>query len=93
MGRVGLDVECLVRGHDHVDANQGRWERLEEYGNRVLTINSISYNQEPITGVPSDPRWPTVACWRPGRRLVPLEVRYSQALWDHYAKLRSERET
>lgn len=87
--RIGLDVGQLVRGHDHVDNAQARWQRLPSYGNRVLTVNSLSYNQDVIQGTPPDPRWPTVAVWRhQTRTLLPIELHYSRELWDRYAEMR-----
>ncbi len=89
MRSIGEDVEQIVRGHDHVDAHTARWERLSGYGNRVLTINSLSYNQEVIYGIPPDPRWPTVAVWKPRtRELQPVELHYAGWVGDWYEDLR-----
>ena len=99
-----LDVGWFVRGHDHVESVSARWERPKEYGNRVLTVNSLSYNHEEIIGIPPNPRFPTVARWQPVPgpavegstpsdetprwQLLPFELHYEQDLFDFYAKLR-----
>jgi hypothetical protein len=80
---IGLGFAYFVRGHDHPEDQQGRWERLESYENRVLTITSQLRN-ESVNRAP-EPRWPTVASWEPSASdqwtLTPREIRFSPEVW------------
>ena len=89
--RLGLRVDGMVRGHDHVDERVERWERKEavprgSFEGRVLTINTLSYTQRRETSpfAPRNPRSPTLARWRSGESLptpVVVKIRASDVEW------------
>ena len=92
--RLGIPIEGMVRGHDHVNAQSERWERREEvkrasYEGRILTINTMSHNQRGDwlgDHTPPNPRAPTLARWRQGELLpTPIIVDLSAELVNWYA--------
>ncbi len=92
--KIGIKVNSMVRGHDHVSEQTSRWDRPEQvrrgdYESRVLTINSLSYTQtgELNTHSPSDPRQPVIARWKNGDVFpTPYVIDLSSTIVKDYSK-------
>jgi hypothetical protein len=94
--RLDFPIEAMVRGHDHVSHQAERWERKGDvnrasYEGRILTVNTMSYNQlGDWMGMftPVNPRAPTLARWRKGDILpTPVVVNLSAGLVNWYSPL------
>ena len=94
--KIGLDVKSMVRGHDHVSAtdHSARWDRPTkvrrgDFEARVLTINTLCYNQtgEMSSYSPANPRKPVIARWRVGDTFpTPYVINLSSNIVDRYIK-------
>lgn len=74
---TGAKLNWIVRGHDHCDESQARWNRVDNrwWGERFLTINNMSFDMR-NTGFacPHFNRYPVIARWNSNPEKTPFPV-------------------